>query len=294
MKDLTDAIARHIAQVTGSAFAPRRHTSAGGGCISTAMVLEDGATRWFVKLNDARHLAMFEGEAEGLEELRQAGELRVPRALCNGVHAGTAYLVLEHVAFGRAGHDTQARLGRGLARLHRHDAARFGWKRDNTIGSTPQHNPWCENWSEFWVEHRLGFQLALAARAGCGARLTRTGEQLCARVPALLDGHRVVPALLHGDLWSGNYAADESGAPVIFDPAVYYGDREADLAMTRLFGGFGREFYEAYEAEYPLEPGYPLRRDLYNLYHVLNHFNLFGGGYAAQAQSLIDRLLSSA
>jgi fructosamine-3-kinase len=122
--------------------------------------------------------------------------------------------------------------------------------------------------------------------------LVERGRRLCGQLDALFRGHRPLPSLLHGDLWGGNWAADESGNPVVFDPAVYFGDREADLAMTRLFGGFGRAFYDAYESAWPLEAGAELRFDLYNLYHVLNHLNLFGGGYRAQAEALIDRLLA--
>jgi len=294
MTDLMQAVARHIAQVTGAPFAPDRSAAAGGGCISTAMVLSSGAVRYFVKLNDAARLDMFEAEAEGLEELRAAGGLRVPCPVCTGTQAGRAYLVLEYLPLGRGTSRTQAALGAGLARLHRHTAGRYGWKRDNTIGSTPQRNPWSDDWAGFWRDHRLGFQLGLAARAGHGGRLLSSGERLCAALPAFFADYRPPASLLHGDLWSGNCGADADGAPVIFDPAVYYGDRETDLAMTELFGGFAREFRDAYHAEYPLDAGYTVRRNLYNLYHVLNHLNLFGGGYARQAQSLIDQLLANA
>jgi fructosamine-3-kinase len=146
----------------------------------------------------------------------------------------------------------------------------------------------------FYVQHRLRFQLELAAQSGFTGRLTERGALLCERVAGLFDGYHPVPSLLHGDLWGGNWAADASGHPVIFDPAVYYGDREADIAMTRLFGGFGASFYAAYDAAWPLAPGAEERRTLYNLYHVLNHLNLFGGGYLGQAQAMIDLLLAAA
>jgi fructosamine-3-kinase len=153
-------------------------------------------------------------------------------------------------------------------------------------------NTWCDDWLTFFREHRLRFQLELAERNGYGGRLQDAGSRLLPRLDALLGEHRPAPSLLHGDLWGGNAGADPGGAPVIFDPAVYYGDREADLAMTRLFGGFSREFYTAYEKEWPLPAGASARVDLYNLYHVLNHLNLFGTGYLGQAQAIIDRLLA--
>jgi fructosamine-3-kinase len=176
--------------------------------------------------------------------------------------------------------------------MHRVTQARFGWVQDNTIGSTPQINTPEEDWIVFWREHRLRFQLHLATRHGHGGRLRERGERLLDEFPRLFAEYQPAASLLHGDLWSGNYAYTREGEPVIFDPAVYYGDREADLAMTELFGGFGREFYAAYREAYPLDEGYAVRKTLYNLYHVLNHLNLFGGGYLSQAQGMIDRLLS--
>ena len=175
--------------------------------------------------------------------------------------------------------------------MHRTTRAEFGWVRDNTIGATPQPNTPDPDWVRFWARQRLGFQLALAARNGHGGALQRLGETLLGRLPDLLD-HAPAPSLLHGDLWGGNLGYMRDGEPVIYDPAVYYGDREADLAMTELFGGFGGDFYAAYREAWPLDPGYASRRDLYNLYHVLNHLNLFGGGYLGQALNLLGRLLA--
>jgi fructosamine-3-kinase len=175
--------------------------------------------------------------------------------------------------------------------MHRATKQRFGWDRDNTIGSTPQHNAEHADWVTFWSEQRLGFQLDLAARNGYRGRLQKRGDLLRQQLGALLE-HSPVASLLHGDLWGGNIAYAADGQPVIFDPACYYGDREADLAMTELFGGFGGTFRAAYEEAWPLSPGYPVRKQLYNLYHIVNHLNLFGGGYLSQAESMIDRLLA--
>ncbi|HEV7822353.1 MAG TPA: fructosamine kinase family protein, partial [Burkholderiales bacterium] len=156
----------------------------------------------------------------------------------------------------------------------------------------PQRNTPMEDWPGFFKECRLGFQLKLARRNCAPLQLLDRGERLLSSMAPLFSNQAVKPALLHGDLWGGNAGFDRAGAPVVFDPAAYYGDRETDLAMTELFGGFSADFYAAYRAESPLEAGYEVRKHLYNLYHVLNHFNLFGGGYAAQAQTLVDRLLA--
>jgi fructosamine-3-kinase len=183
-------------------------------------------------------------------------------------------------------------LGKQLAWQHRCTHAEFGWERDNTIGSTPQTNTRCKDWVEFFRERRLGVQLELALRGGASAAIIERGKLLCELMPGLFASYQPVPSLLHGDFWSGNWGSDEDGLPVMFDPAVYYGDREADIAMTRLFGGFGHAFYTAYQSTWPLDAGANSRVALYNLYHVLNHHNLFGGGYLLQAEGMIDGLLA--
>ena len=176
--------------------------------------------------------------------------------------------------------------------MHRVTATRVGWHRDNTIGATPQINTPGADWIAFWRQHRLGFQLRLAGENGHRGRLLTQGERLLEQLPVFFSGYEPRPSLLHGDLWSGNAAFMRDGTPVIFDPAVYYGDREADIAMTELFGGFSAEFYRAYDETDPRDPGYATRKLLYNLYHVLNHLNLFGGGYRAQAERVIGELLA--
>lgn len=292
MDALYENIAAMLAAREGGPFELAAVEPAAGGCINDAAVLRDRrGERFFVKLHDASRIDMFEAEREGLEAIAATGTVRVPRPLLCGTDGGRAFLVLEHVPLTRPGGAAMAELGRELARMHGNTAESFGWHRDNTIGATAQANAWMGSWEAFWVDRRLGPQLRLAASRGAGGRLVRTGEALLAKVPELLAGHRPQPSLLHGDLWGGNCGADGDGRPVLFDPAVYYGDREADLAMTELFGGFSRGFRDAYESTWPLEPGYARRRELYNLYHLLNHFNLFGGGYAAQAQSTMERLL---
>lgn len=285
-------IAEAIADATAEAFAPHPPDAIGGGCINSAFRLSDGRRDFFVKTNRADRVGMFTAEAEGLAALAASGTLRVPRPVCHGTTGDTGYLVMEYIPPGRRAHDGWALAGEQLAAMHAHTAARFGWQRDNTIGATLQQNAWHADWVIFWRDRRLGFQLAEAARNGHDGSLQDRGARLLERLPSLLE-HGPSPSLLHGDLWSGNLAFDANGSPYIFDPATYHGDREADLAMTELFGGFDRAFYAAYEANWPLPPGYPVRKQLYNLYHVLNHLNLFGGGYHGQAMRLIDRLLAA-
>jgi protein-ribulosamine 3-kinase len=236
---------------------------------------------------------MLDAEASGLRELAAANAVRVPAVIGVGHSGSHAFLALEWLERGASKARSGAILGERLAAQHRSTARQFGWHRDNTIGLTPQHNRRADDWTTFFIEQRLRFQLTLAETSGFGALLA-LGERLLEATPLLLAGHRPRPSLLHGDLWGGNWFASAQGEPVIFDPAVYHGDREADLAMTRLFGGFDADFYGAYEQAWPLESGHEVRRELYNLYHVLNHANLFGEGYAQQAAGMIQRLLAEA
>lgn len=287
-------IERSIRAVTGTPFAIEYRGGIGGGCINECYAVRGAGRAYFVKLNASSRADMFAAEAEGLAEIARSHTVRVPQPVSHGADAKASWLVLEHLEL-RPGDDrSMERLGRDLARMHRVRAGRHGWHRDNTIGATPQVNTAAGDWIAFWREHRLGFQLRLAASRGHGDRLITAGERLLELLPSFFRGYTPPPSLLHGDLWSGNAGQAAGGEPVIYDPAVYYGDREADLAMTELFGGFPASFYEAYRAEYPLDAGYATRKHLYNLYHVLNHLNLFGGGYGAQAQRMIGQLLAAA
>lgn len=286
-----DAITRHIVAATGTAYHKARPTPLHGGSISRAYRLEVGKARYFVKINDARHAAMFVGEAASLTALAQTRTVRVPTPLCWGIAQESCYLVLEYVELLTPQRSTAQRLGEQLAALHSQTAPYYGWHTDNTIGTAAQINTPQDSWSTFWRDCRLRPQLALAAQRGHTGRLQRLGEALCAALPERLRDHAPPAALLHGDLWSGNWAMDEHGAPILFDPAVYYGDRETDLAMTRLFGGFDPAFYDSYMACAPLPSGHAERVPLYNLYHILNHANLFGGGYATQAIALMEKLV---
>jgi protein-ribulosamine 3-kinase len=286
------ALAREIAALTGSACASAPERRVSGGSINTCYYWPASAGAMFVKIGSRAAHSAFTAEADGLCELQAAHALRVPQVLAVGVADTAAFLALEWLERGTGNAACERRLGEGLAALHAVTAPRYGFRRDNTIGRTPQANAWSADWAEFFRERRLRPQLALGERQGFPRRLSERGARLLEALPALLAGHRPRASLLHGDLWGGNWLATRAGEPVLFDPAVYYGDRETDLAMTHLFGGFGADFYRAYESAAPLPEGAALRTTLYNLYHVLNHANLFGGGYAAQAQATIDRLLS--
>ncbi len=287
---LWQSVEQSIQAATGAAFSIQRTTQVGGGCINAAWGIESDITRYFVKTNRAAKLPMFEAEASGLAALAASHTLRVPRPLTSGVAGNKAFLVLEWLDLGGPG--SAAQLGQQLATLHRTSAPRFGFASDNTIGATPQRNPWTDNWIDFWRDQRVGFQLELAARNGFGGILQNQGERLMGKLDGLFDGYQPQPSLLHGDLWSGNFGYTQAGEPVIFDPAVYYGDREADIAMTELFGGFPADFYSAYREAWSLDAGYAVRKNLYNLYHILNHANLFGGSYARQAEGMMERLLA--
>ena len=285
-------IAENIAVITGDSATVGEQQPVGGGCINQAYRLMLGDRPYFVKLNDVSRAAMFEAEARGLQDMAAAGAIRLPRPIAWGTAAGSAYIALEWIDLGGRGERAWFAMGQQLAQMHRWRPSgqrrKFGWHRDNTLGSTPQINGWCDRWTEFWIERRLRFQLDLARRNGGSFPLT---DRLLAAVPDLLGDREVQPSILHGDLWSGNGAIAADGTPVIFDPATYWGDRETDLAMTELFGGFPEYFYRGYVDVWPLDDGYSDRKLLYNLYHVLNHFNLFGGGYGPQAQSMMARLL---
>lgn len=280
-----------ICEATQSHFSIARASSLSGGYTNqTWHIAGDDGREFLVKLNTADKAAMFEAECNGLAALAATHIVRVPAVIAHGVADAHAFLVLEYLDL--HSHGDSRLLGTQLAALHRVHGQQFGWECDNTLGLTPQRNTWASDWVTFWREQRLGFQLELAARNGYGGALQELGLQLIERLPDILAGHHPAPSLLHGDLWGGNYGFLENGTPVLFDPATYYGDREADIAMTELFGGFDQDFYAAYQAAYPLEAGYASRKTLYNLYHILNHCNMVSGSYVAQADGMMQRLLA--
>lgn len=287
-----DQIGEQISTTIGSHFKIKDTRTISGGCINQTYCIANGAQRYFVKLNSPGSLAMFEAEAAGLMEIHQSHTVRVPLPVCYGHADHAAWLVLEYLEINTGTRGKASDLGIQLAAMHRTAAKQFGWFRDNTIGQTPQTNTASSDWIDFWKMHRLGYQLDLAKTNGFNGRLQKLGEHLLIDLDEFFSSVTLSPSLLHGDLWSGNYAYDEIGNPVLFDPAVYYGDREADIAMTELFGGFPADFYSAYRYDYPLDSGYNVRKVMYNLYHILNHLNLFGGSYRQKAEQMMDRLLA--
>jgi fructosamine-3-kinase len=282
-----------IAAETGFELVHDSLTPVSGGDINDAFAINARTgERYFLKLNHWRYADMFVAEQAGLAELDKADKVRVPHAIATGQSEQHAWLLLEWFGCTHGNDKSALRLGNALAEQHQVRAEQFGFTADNYIGRTPQRNAWCNNWVSFYRDYRLQPQLELAVDNGLTRSLQTGVEAIQKRLGNWFEDYMPAPSLLHGDLWGGNWAMLKNGQPVIFDPAVYYGDREADIAMTRLFGGFPASFYQAYEAAWPLDRGAQRRQPLYDLYHVLNHFNLFGGGYLAQADRIINQLLS--
>jgi fructosamine-3-kinase len=285
---LLHAIGIEIHRATGQSLGTCEARPVSGGCIHEAYVLV-ALTPYFVKVNTATRAGLFDAEMDALRAIAATGSIRAPRPIVTGRHADRAYLVLEYVPMTRTADSFWEIFGAQLAAMHRHvsPGGTHGWHRANFIGATPQPNVLTRDWIAFWREHRLGFQFKLAAEQGvrfAGA------DRLLERLPFFFEDYTPEPSLLHGDLWSGNASFTDEGLPIIYDPASYYGDRECDLAFTELFGAFPSAFYEAYDDAWPRHENWRMRRDLYNLYHVLNHFHLFGGGYQSQAQHIIHAL----
>jgi protein-ribulosamine 3-kinase len=277
----------------------RNFTSLSGGCISDAFkITTNDNSNFFLKYNSSISNDMFIKEANGLKELVKANAIRIPKIL----GFDKDYILLEYIQTGnknlhavklrQAGKNFFEQFGRNFAKMHKYTSDNYGFYEDNYIGSNLQKNIPCEleknDWVSFYFNKRILFQFKLAEMLGNSTEELRKGiSRLENVIQEIIGGSDERPSILHGDLWSGNYLVDENGSAVLIDPEVYYGNREADLGMTKLFGGFSSEFYSAYHEEFPLKDGYEYRENIYKLYHVLNHLNLFGGGYYHQAISLI-------
>jgi protein-ribulosamine 3-kinase len=285
IEQLSERLSRH----TGRSVDIEREVPVGGGSINDAYRLDTNEGRFFVKVNSGdRFPSMFEAEADGLKRLREAGPIRVPEVIAVGEDHDDSYLLLEHIDGGARTGTFWDDFGRSLARVHARTCEHFGLKRSNYIGSLKQVNDPHGTWETFFIHCRLEPQVKMARdrqRIGMGDVLRF--ERLYARLGSLFP--KEPPALLHGDLWNGNFLVGPQGEPVLIDPAVYYGHREMDIAMTKLFSGFDDAFYTAYNADHPMEKGWEERVDLCNLYPLLVHVNLFGGGYAAQVQQVLKR-----
>ncbi len=264
-------------------------SSIGGGCINDAQQLSTiSEKKYFLKTNLYSPADTFLKEANGLNEIASSKTIRVPKV----ISADTDFILLEFIISGNRTKSFFEDFGRKFAEMHKHYSDFFGFYEDNYIGSTTQLNiaegDEKNSWVNFYFNKRIYYQIKLAEKNGyLTSELNKVFSSLENKFQSIFDGYEVKPSLLHGDLWGGNYMIDENGEACLIDPAVYYGDREADLAMTKLFGGFGYDFYQAYNEAYPLEPGYEFRENIYKLYHVLNHLNLFGTGYYHQAIELI-------
>lgn len=262
--------------------------SLGGGCINNASSLQTNVGAFFLKSNANCAADMFEREAEGMQELAKATDahLLVPAVICfKEVNETPGFLVVEYLSSGNSEKNTDEMLGRGLAHIHRFQNNRFGFYHNNYCGATPQHNKWNSSWIEFFRDQRIGFLLKLIEREhGLTPGEKSTYEKLMERISELLPPD-AQPSLIHGDLWSGNYMITPGG-PALIDPAVYYADREMEFAIITMFGGFSQRFFDAYNDVYPLQKDWRERNRLYQAYHILNHYYLFGGGYGSQALSV--------
>jgi len=284
---ITDIIADH----TGKPATIEKASGIGGGCINDAHRVETGQGSFFVKFNHAgRYPGMFEAEAKGLELLYDAQKVAVPKVIGVGEQDDISMLVLEFIESSGQNPDFWQDFGRGLAELHRQqpEAAEFGLDHDNYIGSLPQRNNSHKSWTEFFVSERLEPQLKMARDSGqAGGELSKMFDKLYPRLPEFFPEEP--PSLLHGDLWSGNYMTGGKGQAVIIDPAVYYGHRYMDLGMSKLFGGFSTAFYEAYNDAWPMESSWNESMDIANLYPLMVHVNLFGGGYLSSVKGILKR-----
>lgn len=285
--DIRDAIANYFAEREEENVALKSFAFSGGGCINHGGKLETSIGNFFLKWNDlANFPGMLEAESRGLALLRRSNSIEVPAVVFNGVTDDHQFLLLGYIDRASRAPDYWMKLGEDLAVLHRNTAPVFGLDHDNYIGSLPQRNTQSPSWIDFFVAQRLEAQLELAGEK-IDLSLRRQFDQLITRLDSLLALEQ--PSLLHGDLWSGNVMINESGNPTFIDPAVYYGHREVDLSMTQLFGGFDSDFLDGYHAAFPLEKGFRERLEIYNLYPLLVHVNLFGGAYLAQVRQTLLR-----
>lgn len=288
-EELIHTLEVHISDISKGDYRVQFAKPVSGGSINNAYRLHTASHEYFVKVNGEHDaLTMFQAESNGLNLLRKhAPESRIPQTYAYGRVKGESFLLMEWIEQGRKSRPSMEKLGLAIAGLHHSSDSSFGLDHDNYLGSLPQSNKQHDNWADFFIHERLEKQLAITKERGLGDhRLYRQFEELYKRLPDLFP--KESPALLHGDLWGGNYLIDTNGAPVLIDPATYYGHREADMAMTMLFGGFDHSFYEAYHEAFPLKTGWRERIDLWNLYPLLFHLNVFGTSYLGQIRSCLN------
>lgn len=261
-----------------------------GGCINNSQIVElDSGEQFFLKSNATAPQGMFEAESLGLKLLEQSDAIKVPKVIGCGSTGETDFLILEAIQPAKPKQDFFEQLGRQLAELHRTTRTHFGLEHDNFLGATFQPNQQGKDWAEFWTQQRFDFQFCLARENGyADAAFNKLGDRLLQRSSEILKTDEL-PSLIHGDLWSGNYMCGIEGEPVLIDPAVYFADRAAEFGMTTLFGGFDQSFYDAYNEAWPLAPGSEGRTELYRLYHLLNHLNLFGTSYLSDCLTIMKK-----
>ena len=286
---LTHEISALLSVHTGTDILIQRAVPLSGGSINNAFRLETSAGNFFMKYNRASaYPGMFEKEARGLSLLYRADEIRIPKVIAHGVADTHTFVILEYLESSSKKNDFWEDFGRKLAALHTHTSEHFGLDHDNYIGSLPQQNDIHDRWTDFFREERLMVQMEMAARSGLLTSSLRQGfDRLFMRIDELFPEE--APSLIHGDLWSGNYMVDENGMASIIEPAVYYGFREMDIGMSRLFGVFGGNFYDAYNEAWPMKPGWQERLEICNLYPLMVHVNLFGTGYVGSVESILKR-----
>jgi len=282
-------ICSHISEQTKENFSIVHRQSVTGGDINQSFYITDELNEYFVKVNKAQHYDNFLAEAYSLDKIANTETIRTPAIICHGQTEESSYLVLEWCKLTNGTSKHWFDLGEQLATMHlTTEHGEFGWEQNNFIGRTIQPNIWHANWRTFFAEQRIGWQLQLLKEKSISLGNINRIVEACHEI---LLHHKVVPCLVHGDLWQGN-AGFIGNKPLIFDPACYYGDREVDIAMTELFGQFPQSFYQGYQDKYPLPPKYESRKQVYNFYHILNHANMFGGVYIDQARAILSRLLA--
>lgn len=290
---IPDTIKTEVTQLLndklGDDVAINQETMIGGGCINQAACASTSLGDFFIKWNYADSFpGMFEAEAKGLELLASANAIKVPQVIGTGQVNDQSYIVQEYIKGSMRVPDFYRQFGQKLAQVHKTTNHSFGLDHHNYIGSLPQYNHYHHKWTEFFIEERLKPQLKMARDSGAvSEKHARQFDQLFHQLDGFFPDEQ--PALVHGDLWGGNHIVDSIGEPCILDPAVYFGHRETDVAFTHMFGGFDKRFYEGYNQVYPLQEGFEERIDVYNLYPLMVHVNLFGGGYLASVESILKR-----
>ena len=288
-KELQNHLSKQIADSMQSDFSVQSIEPVYGGDINQAYSISGQKQKFFVKLNSSSRFDMFEAEAKGLKQIEDSHTIKVPNFISCGVFENHSFLILEWLNISKSG--DMADVAVSLAKMHKTTSKNFGFASDNFIGSTPQINQWKSNWIDFFAENRLKPQLQWLKEKGVAGRIQNSINELTSQLDRFFIDYNPEPSLIHGDLWQGNYGFNLDGIPVIYDPACYYGDFEADLAMMELFGNPGELFFSEYNKHNPNDEGYAVRKNIYNLYHLLNHANLFGSSYLTQIEMSANRLL---